>query len=110
MSAGVSSPMALAILWSVPFEMTGRQHSIEMNLVTDHGDAYLDSEANPVKVTGTIEVGRPEHLRPGSTMPTPLAIRLPRIPFAEGGYSWELAINGGEVRAAAHFVAVSPAE
>jgi hypothetical protein len=109
-SAGGSAAMALAMLWSVPWEMTGRQHSIEMSLVTDDGDAYLDGEANPVKVTGTIDVGRPEHLGPGSTVPTPLAIRLPPIPFAEGGYSWELAINGGEIRAAAHFLAISPAE
>ena len=109
-SAGVSSPMALAILWTVPFDMTGREHSIEMSLVTDDGDAYLDSDANPVRVLGTIEVGRPEHLRPGSTVPTPLAVRLPPIPFPEGGYSWELAINGGEVHAAAHFLAIGPAE
>lgn len=109
-SAGVLSPMALAILWSVPFEMTGRQHSIEMSLVTDDGHAYLDGEAHPVKVIGTIDVGRPEHLGPGSTVPTPLAVRLPPIPFAEGSYSWELSIDGGEVRATAGFLAIAPAE
>lgn len=106
LTADIPAAMALAVLWNVPWSMTGRSHAIDISLMTQDGTAFLDSEGRPIQVAGTLEVRRSAQLRPGEVTPTPLAVRLPPIALAEGGYRWQLAINDGEVRASVAFRAV----
>jgi hypothetical protein len=92
---GQPSPMALAIKMSVPWDQANHPFSIKTMLVTDDGEPVPgpDSE-DPLVVEGTVEVGRPTGLKPGTPLDTPFVLSFPPLPLEPGGYVWELEIDG----------------
>jgi hypothetical protein len=91
--ANVPFPVALAVLWNVPWDQANRQHALEISLVTEDGDAVNDAEGNPIRIQGSIEVGRPAGMKRGDPIAAPLAVRTPPLTFAPGGYTWKLSID-----------------
>lgn len=103
--AGQATPSALAILWNIPWERSNIPQNIELSLMTEDGAPFTDDNSEPIKVAGRVEVGRPPGVKPGTSLPAPIALRLPPINFPPGGYRWELLVNGS-LEAAVSFEAV----
>lgn len=92
--AGAPVPLALAVVWEVPWERGNQRQDIEFALLTEDGEPRLNDEGEPLVVKGTMEVGRPAGVRPGMRLSAPLAVRLPPMAYDPGGYRWELKVNG----------------
>ncbi|MDQ5874925.1 MAG: hypothetical protein M3526_06030, partial [Actinomycetota bacterium] len=64
-------------------------------LLTEDGEpVQVPDTDDPVAVEGTIEVGRPTGIKPGTPLDTPFALTFPPMPLEPGGYVWELEIDG----------------
>lgn len=93
--------MSLAIKVAVPWSRANEQLQMEARLVTDQGDPVA-LNGQPVKADGKIEVGRPPGLKSGTPLDAPFALNFQGLALPQGGYVWELEIDG-EVRARAPF-------
>lgn len=89
------SPMALAIKMSIPWDQANRPFNVNTKLLTEDGEpVQVPDTDDPVAVEGTIEVGRPTGIKPGTPLDTPFALTFPPMPLEPGGYVWELEIDG----------------
>jgi hypothetical protein len=89
----VPTPMALAVKLSVPWDQTNKQIRVRAKLVTEDGDE-VDLGEGPVFAEGTIEVGRPAGMKPGSPIDMPFALSFGPLALDTGGYVWELEVDG----------------
>jgi hypothetical protein len=89
----VPTPMALAVKLSVPWDQTNKQIRVRAKLVTEDGDE-VDLGEGPVFAEGTIEVGRPAGMKPGSPIDMPFALSFGPLVLDTGGYVWELEVDG----------------
>ena len=65
-------------------------------LLTADGDAVLQGDA-PVTLDADLAVGRPPGLKPGTTLNTPIAMRLGGLTLEAGGYEFRRFIDGAPV-------------
>lgn len=87
--------MALALVIHVPWNRANERHQVTAALVTeDSGPVRPQPAADPIRVEGQFEIGRPVGTRPGSSLSVPLAINVAPILLQSGGYRWEIAIDG----------------
>lgn len=87
-------PLALAVLWSVPWDQTNTRQVMHLRLMTQDGSPVTDPAGEPLAIKGEFEVGRPPGAKHGDSFPVPLAIKLPPFPLPENDYRWELTVNG----------------
>jgi len=85
--------MALALLIAVPWDQANRKFTVLATLMTADGQ-QVRMEDQDVAATGQLEVGRPVGMKPGSPLNVPFALRFNGIALPEGGYRWEVQIDG----------------
>jgi hypothetical protein len=95
------TPMGIAVKALIPWDQTNMQHTIVIELRDEDGQAVLNPDGQPWRADGTIEVGRPPGLKPGTAIDAPMAVFFPGIALATGGYMWTLEIDGAELAAIA---------
>lgn len=81
--------MALAIIIHFDWNETNRKHPLELELQTDEGEV-VEVEEKPVRVTTSVEVGRPAGVKPGTEINATLASSFLGISLPAGGYVWLL--------------------
>jgi len=90
------APFAIALLFDIPWDETGRSHHFDLTLVDADGRPVVPSGADkPIAVSGDVNVGRPDGLREGSDLRMPLAITFGPLALTPGlRYVWHLDIDG----------------
>jgi hypothetical protein len=92
------TPTAIALIISVSWDLTNRQHRWRLELVDSDGNPVtvttpLEHE-EPVALEGVFEVGRPPGTPQGTDLNVPVAINLGPLPLESGTrYEWRLTIN-----------------
>jgi hypothetical protein len=81
----------------VPWDQTGAQHSLRAYLLTEDGEPVGGPGGQPLAIDGGFEVGRPEGVKPGSTLNSPLAINFHALTLDAGAYEWRLEVDGALV-------------
>jgi len=90
-----SSPTshAVAVLIKVPWDRANERIPLKLTLLTADGFPVelpaMDGRAR-IEQRGTIEVGRPPGLTPGSQLDASFALNIPPLPLAPGRYEWRL--------------------
>lgn len=94
------TPSAVAMKFEVPWDRANQRHKIELELVTADGEPVLvgpEGEQVPLRIEGTLEVGRPVGLKPGTPIDAAMAINLGPLPLEpDRRYQWRLKIDGHE--------------
>lgn len=88
--------MGLAIKISVPWHEANMPHPMVAQLMTEDGTA-VEVEGRPLRVEGSLEVGRPAGTKSGTPLDAPLALNFAGVPLPPGGYRWELLIDESKV-------------
>jgi hypothetical protein len=102
--ANSGMPVAIAVLWFIPWGQANQKHNIEITLWTEDGQPVKNDEGQQIGIKGQAEVGRPPGLKHGSWLESPIALKLP-LSVPPGGYRFELRINDS-LEATASFEAV----
>ncbi len=105
--ANVPAPMGLAVLVRVGWNQSNVRHRVVLQLMTEDGRAALDPEGKPWRAEGSLEVGRPAGLKPGTPLDAPMALVFPAVPLLPGRYRWELLVNN-VLLGSADFDAMTP--
>ena len=88
------APLAIAAKIDVPWDRADRRHDWQLELLDADGMPVMISD-RPVLVAGQFEVGRSEHLLPGSPLPMPLAVNFTGLQLTPGGrFAWRIIIDG----------------
>jgi hypothetical protein len=85
--------MALALVISVPWDETNKEHQLKTVLITADGETVIQ-DGRAVASEGTFEMGRPPRVKQGSALNVPLAFSYHGLTLKQGGYVWEVRING----------------
>lgn len=88
--------VAVAVLIAVPWNQANELHDIALRLMTADGD-QVEVDDQPVGAEGQFEVGRPPHVKAGTDLNVPLTFSFNGIFLPEGGYRFELSIDGTQV-------------
>jgi hypothetical protein len=95
------SAMALAVKIDVPWDRANIKHRWQLELLDGDGapvelpPAAADGAAQPLRIEGEFEAGRPAGLKPGTPLDVALALNFPPLPLAaDGRYVWRLSIAG----------------
>ena len=106
-----TGPLALAVKAEVPWTHTDRAHDWTLELVDADGRAVVLGE--PVRIDGTLEVGRPVGVPVGTPADAVMALSFGPLPLPAGRYEWRLTVAapdpGGETTmSSVAFQAVAP--
>ncbi len=85
--------MALAVILHFEWTETNQRHQVEIELQTDDGVPWETTEGQPLRVTTSVEVGRPPGVKPGTELNAPLASSFHGISLPAGGYVWVLRLG-----------------
>jgi hypothetical protein len=100
------TPSALAALVEVDWDETNREHTARFTLVDGDNQAVTvptPTGHEPLFVETKFNVGRPPHVKPGTSFNVPIAINVGPIPLPPGKvYVWRCHLNG-EVHGTATF-------
>lgn len=89
-----SFSMSIAAKLLVPWDQTNRRSRIVLTLHDGDGRQVLIGDpAQPVRLEGDFEAGRPPGLAPGTEIDMPLVFRFDDLPLDVGRYVWELAVR-----------------
>jgi hypothetical protein len=92
------SPMALALKIDVDWQEAQQAHHWELYLQDMAGNPVTVDTPDgpqPLEIRGDFQIGTPQGVPLGSTIPVNLAINLGPVPLPPGGrYRWSLSING----------------
>ena len=85
--------LGIATRLRVPWEETNQPHNVEVDVVSEVGDSILPEPLGSLR--GTIFLGQPAHLPPGSDQALVLAFNITNLQFENPGtYSAVLRIDG----------------
>ncbi len=90
-------PCAVVALMKIPWDRANQPLPMELDLVDSDGQPVLmPTPTGPqgLKVTRTIEVGRPAGLAHGSPLDSAFVLNLSPLPLAPGRYEWRLTLAG----------------
>ncbi len=93
---GSPIPMAVGIVVRVPWNETNQRHKFLAALLTEDGQPTFNDRGEPIRAEGEFEVGRPPGTKAGASFNTPFAFQL-TIPLQEGGYRWEVSVDGTQL-------------
>jgi hypothetical protein len=104
-----SSPTqhAVAVLIKVPWDRSNEQLKLTLDLLDADGrSVQLQTPAGPtgLHAEGSIEVGRPPGIAPGSMLDASFALNVPPLPLPAGRYEWRLVVADHEALSAAFTV------
>jgi hypothetical protein len=99
---GVPTPVALAVKLAVPWDRTNMPITVRASLLDADG-SEVDLGTGPVVAEGTVEVGRPPGIKPGTSLDVPFVLAFGAPAFPSGSYVWSLEV-GGDVVASEPFV------
>ncbi len=103
LKAQIPTQTAIAMIISVPWVESNKQHVLECKLVDENGTPFLvkgREVANgpekdvPYGMRANFEVGRQPGTRPGSPLSLSLALPVPALPYTVGRFEWRFFING----------------
>ena len=100
--------MALAVKLGIPWHLANTRLKVMIALLDQDGGAVHNEKQLPIRVEVQVEVGRPPGLSAGTTLDWAMAISVPGLSVAFGGYRWELTIDGELVTAATFEVLAPP--
>jgi hypothetical protein len=86
-------PHAVAVLIKVPWDRANEELSLNLQLFDADGHPVTVETTTgqlPIAGTGTVEVGRPAGIAPGSMLPAAFALNVPALPLPRGRYEWRL--------------------
>jgi hypothetical protein len=93
--AGRPLTLGLAINVNIAWNETNQRHTIQAVLLDEDGGAVSNPEdGSPIAVDAQLEIGRPPGSKPGSSFNAPLAVNMNLPPLPEGGYRWDLLVDG----------------
>jgi hypothetical protein len=88
----------LAVLVTIDWDETNIRHEISAELRDADGVLVENGQPpQPVRVVGQIEIGRPPGIKPGTSLPAPVALGFQSLVFSEGGYVWHFNVGGQEL-------------
>ena len=90
--ANEPAQIAVALLIRVPYDQTNTQHHVSVRLLTEDGQLYPEDQ--PAEFEFDFEMGRPPGMKKGQEQVLPFAAKVAGLPFARGGYRWELLVDG----------------
>jgi hypothetical protein len=95
--------LAIAIMVTVPWNLSNQQHELEIQLVTEDGQPVLvappTGSAQPVHVRLAFNVGRPPTITIGDEQQVCMAANLPGLPLtALGKYEFIIRVDGNSER------------
>jgi hypothetical protein len=93
--------MALAVKLFIPWDRANEPHAVVARLLDSDGEP-VELGGEEVKAEAEIETGRPPGLKPGTALDAPFVVNFPAVALDNGGYVWELEIDG-KVEARAPF-------
>jgi hypothetical protein len=91
------SPCAVAVLFHVPWQETGKRVSFTLRLIDEdgHGVYQLGAQDDlPVQVKGNFEARRPPGMLPGAEINVPMSFNIVLQLDPGRGYSWVLDVDG----------------
>jgi hypothetical protein len=92
-----TSPMALAVKVELPWEEANKNHSWTLELISEDNEAVMfpgPDGPQPLRAEGSLEVGRPSGLKPGTPLDATLALNVGPLPLSSGRYIWRFSIDG----------------
>jgi hypothetical protein len=93
-------PQAVAVLIKVPWDRANQKLSLKLDMLDGDGNAVQIDAGNakiPIHGEGTIEVGRPPGVDPGSPLDAAFVLNVPPLPLEPGRYEWRLELAELEV-------------
>jgi hypothetical protein len=93
---GFPTPVTLAIKLAVPWDRANMPLKIRASLLDADG-GEVDLGAGPVFAEGTVEVGRPPGVKPGTALDVPFVLPFGAPMFEPGSYVWNLEVDGEPV-------------
>jgi Family of unknown function (DUF6941) len=94
--------VALAIMIHVPLNEAGRQHKLEVSLLSEDGEP-VRLAGNPVRLEGAFEVGALPRMKPERKPIAPVALQFV-LALPPGDYVWELRVDDATVTTAPFWV------
>jgi len=88
-------PHAVAVLIKVPWDRANEPLPLTLTLVDEDGHpatVAIGAGEQPIESSGTIEVGRPAGVAPGSMLNASFALNVPPLPLKPGRYVWNLSL------------------
>jgi hypothetical protein len=110
-AANRPATLFLAVVITVDWGETNRQHALTAELVTIDGEPVMaiappGELTGPIKAVGNLEVGRPPGVKPGTPLPAPMALGFANLVLEPGHYLWRVTVD--EKRAEKTFQVVDP--
>ncbi len=99
--------MVLAIKLNLPWHMANQKVKFSLALMTEDDQPVLGPSGPPIRADGELEAGRPPGMTPGSTLDAALAVPMFGLQLKNGGYRWEMRVDG-ELIQTAFFEVVPP--
>lgn len=84
----------IALQLRIPWDQANHRQSVTLALLDQDGNGIPFGEEHVNLIGIELEVGRPPGLPRGTDLDVPLAIPLPLVDLAPGGYEWVLQVNG----------------
>jgi hypothetical protein len=105
--------VGLGLMVTVPWEQTNQQHTVEVELISEDGQAVqvpvAADQTGPLHAKIAFNVGRPAGLSVGDNQHVCLATNLPGLPMpAIGKYEFIIRIDGHDERRLAYKIMSAP--
>ncbi len=87
------APLAIAVKIEIPWDRADVTHDWTLELLDADGMCVMVNDL-PVLVQGQFQIGRADHLPPGSPLPMPLAVNFSGLSLPAGQrFAWRLVID-----------------
>lgn len=93
---GAPTPVTLAVKLAVPWDQSNRPLKVRAVLLDADG-GEVDLGMGPVQAEGTVEVGRPPGIKPGTALDVLFVLPFGAPAFEAGSYVWSLEVDGEQV-------------
>jgi hypothetical protein len=89
----------LALVITVDWDETNIRHELLAELRTADGEEVImnGDPPMPVRAGGILEIGRPPGIKPGTSIPAPMAIGLAGLVLDAGQYVWHVNVGTKEL-------------
>lgn len=102
------SNMALAVKLTIPWNEANRLREIAVRLFNEDNEPVPNEQGETIELLGSMDVGRPPGLRPGSNLDATFALQFRNINLDPGGYFWELRVGEKALVETVPFDVVAP--
>lgn len=97
-----TSPQAVVVLIKIPWDRTNQKIPVRLQLLTADGQPVnipTPQGEFPISNEGSVEVGRPPGIEPGSLLDASFVLNVGPLPLAPGRYEWRLDLAEQEITA-----------